>query len=67
MSKILTLPKPWLEIVSAYGGRGLFAEKLGVNGTTVYRWAHKLCRMSLATQKEVKRLAKAKGINVDKL
>ena len=65
MSKTITLPEPWPEILLAYGGKKLFAEKIGVNEATIYRWAHKHSKMSLATQNEVKRLAKAKGIKVD--
>ena len=67
LPKAITLPKPWPEILLAYGGEKFFAEKLGVNKTTIYRWAHKHSKMSLATQNEVKRLAKAKGIKFESL
>jgi hypothetical protein len=67
MPSPITLPKPWPEILKAYGGRKLFAEKLGVNENTIYRWAHKRSKMSLATRSEVIRLAKAKGIKFESL
>ena len=67
MPKPVTLPKPWTEIVNAYGGRRFFAEKMGVSEITIYRWAHKESKMSLATQNEVMRLAKAKGLKIEKL
>lgn len=67
MPKPVTLPNPWTEIVNAYGGRRSFAEKIGVSEITVYRWAHKMSKMSSATQKEVIRLAKAKGLKIERL
>lgn len=67
MPKPVTLPKPWTKIVNAYGGRRCFAEQMGVSEITVYRWAHKESKMSLATQKEVIRLAREKGIKIERL
>ncbi len=67
MTKPVTLPAPWTEIVNAYGGRRSFAEKIGVSEITVYRWAHRKSKMSPATQREVIRLAKAKGLKIERL
>ncbi|NQY01293.1 MAG: hypothetical protein HRT70_09265 [Flavobacteriaceae bacterium] len=58
----LSLPKPWLELVEAYGGKKKFAKLIEVNESTIYRWAHRQTDISKLARIELKRLAKEKGI-----
>ena len=64
MTNKITLPSPWGALVVAYGGRKTFAKMLGVAEYTIYRWAHQQSKMSFITQKEIRRLAKRKGISI---
>lgn len=54
----IQLASPWGELAQAVGGTLILAEKFGVAGTTLNRWANGIHEPSELTKREVRNLCK---------
>ena len=52
------IPSPWGELAEAVGGTKELAEKFGVSGATINRWANGVHKAPEMAKKEVRRLCK---------
>lgn len=62
MARPSTLPEPWLALASAHGGVVKLAALLGVEYTTVERWAARRFQPGKAMRARVDALASRKGL-----
>lgn len=54
----IELESPWGELAKAVGGTKILAEKFGVAGTTLNRWANGVHEPSELAKREVRNLCK---------
>jgi hypothetical protein len=62
MSRPSTLPSPWSELATAFGGVQALARACGVQRSAVYRWACRGIVPGLHTRQHVNALARARKI-----
>ncbi|MBP6218564.1 MAG: helix-turn-helix domain-containing protein [Oligoflexales bacterium] len=56
------IPEPWGQLAEAVGGTQKLAQKLGVSGATVNRWANGVHKVPELAKREIRRMCKYYGI-----